>query len=93
MGADYKIATGPGFFSVWIKQLCWTIFPAPRQYGVTKQTVVFCFVLVLFLSPTRTKSTTSNEESIETAEKNIKTTRYIANEAKIGCKNLSDYSL
>jgi len=49
------------------------------------------FVLVLFLSPTPTSA--SNEETIETAEKTIKTISYTANEAKISNKNRFDYSL
>ena len=50
-----------------------------------------------FFLPTLTKScvplSTSNEEIIETAEKTIKTTSYIANEAKLSNENEFDYSL
>ena len=47
-------------------------------------------LFVLFLSPTLPKS---YEATIETAEKTITTTNYIANEAKIGNKCELDYSL
>ena len=57
-----------------------------RQYGTTKHTVVVSFVSVLFFSPTLTKlpvsSSTSNKETIETAEKSITTTSYQVTEEK-----------
>ena len=81
----------------------------PRSTFILDQTVsvwrneaysyccLFYFVLVLFFLPTPTKlcvsSSASNEETIETAEKTIKTTSYIVNEAKIGSKIEFDDSL
>ena len=96
MSADYKIASGPFLFGLdkaaVLNDFSHSAFILDRTASVWRNEAYRCccfvfsscfFVLVLFLSSTRTKSTTSNEESIETAEKTIKTTSYIANEAKL----------
>ena len=79
---DYKITTGPFLFclnkAAVLNDFSRSDFILDRTRSIQ--------LIVLFLSPTRTKSTTSNEESIETAEKTTKATSCTANEGKIGNK-------
>ena len=103
MSADYKTATGPFHFCldkvVVLNDFSSSAFILDQTASVWRNESYSCccslfsFDLVLFLSSTRTKLTTSNEESNETAEKTIKTTSYIAKEAKICNKTEFDYSL
>ena len=107
MSADSKIASGPFLFGLdkaaVLNDFSHSAFILDRTASVWRNEAYRCccfvfsscfFVLVLFLSSTRTKSTTSNEETIETAEKkNHNHQLYIANEASFGNKIAFDYSL
>ena len=103
MSADYKIATGPFHFCL-DKAAVWEGFPRSAfvldRTASTwrKEAYSCCLFCICFSRPPqpnrvyRTKSSASNEETIDTADKTITTTRlYIANEAKIGNMSAIDY--
>ena len=94
LSADYKVATGPFHFCL-DKAAVLNDFPRPafvldRTVSIwRKEASSFCVCVFRPPRPNRvyrTKSSASDEEIIDTAEKTITTTRYIANEDKIGNK-------
>ena len=101
VSADYKIATGPFLFcldkATVLNDFSPLCFHSRANCVSMAQQSIQLLLFVLFFSPTPSKScvssSTSNEEAIETAEKTIKTTSYVANEAEIGNKSEIDYSL
>ena len=98
LSADYKLVTRQFHFCL-DKAAVLNDFPC-SPFILDQTASIWCneaYSCCLFFSPTPTKSyvllSSSNEETVETAEKTITTTNGIANEAKTGNKSASDYSL